>query len=399
VNPGDVAGLAVGALRSQRKRTLLSLLGVSIGVAAVLVMTALGEGARDFARGQFRTLGSELVIVMPGRVETTGIPGFGGTPEDLTIDDARAILRGVGAAARVAPLSLGNDRLEAGERSRDVLVMGSTPEMEAIRGLGLRAGSFLPAGDWDRGANVVVLGASLARELFPGENPLGASVRLGGWRLRVIGVLEPRGTHLGVDLDQAVFVPVATGLRMFDRTSLFRVLVELAPQSDVASAREAIRRTLLGRHREEDFTLLTQDAVVGAVSNIVRALTLALAGIAAVSLAVAGIGIMNVMLVSVAERTREIGLMKALGAAPAQVLALFVAESALLSAAGGALGLALGELAVRLVAWRLPAFEPHTPTWAALAAGGLSVLVGIAFGALPARRAMGLEPVAALSRR
>jgi putative ABC transport system permease protein len=320
-------------------------------------------------------------------------------PNDLTIEDARTLARTVRAARRIAPLSIGNDELEAGERSRSVLVMGSTPEMAAIRGLELRSGSFLPDGDWDRGANVVVLGSKLASELYPGENPLGRNVRLAGWRLRVIGVTEPRGTHLGVDLDEAVLVPVASAMRMFDVTSLFRVMIELTPGADVAAAKEAVRRTLLERHGEEDFTLITQDAVVGAVSNILRVLTLALAGIAAISLGVAGIGIMNVMLVSVAERTREIGLLKAIGATPRQVLLVFVTEAALLSFAGGALGLALGEAAVRFAAWRLPAFHPETPLWAALSAGGLSLAVGIVFGALPARRAMRLAPVAALSRR
>jgi len=271
--------------------------------------------------------------------------------------------------------------------------------MQAIRRLVVRSGLFLPEQDWDRGASVVVLGSKLATELYPGENPIGASVRLGGWRLRVIGVLQPRGTHLGVDMDESVFVPVTTAMRMFDRTSLFRVLIELLPGADVAAAKASIRRTLYERHDEEDFTLVTQDAVIGAISNILRVLTLALAGIAAVSLGVAGIGIMNVMLVSVSERTREIGLLKALGATPGQVLAIFVAEAALISTSGGALGLALGEAAVRAAAWGMPSFHPHTPLWAALSAGGLSIAVGILFGSLPARRAMKLEAVAALSRR
>jgi putative ABC transport system permease protein len=399
MRPADVIRVALQALTTQRKRTVLSLLGVAIGVAAVLVMTAMGEGARSFATDQFRSLGSDLVIVVPGRIETTGIPGFGGVPNDLTIEDAQALARAVTSARRIAPLSIGNDILESGEKSRTVLVMGSTHEMAAIRGLRMRAGAFLPEGEWDRGSNVAVLGSKLASELFPGESALGKSVRLAGWRLRVIGVAESRGTHLGVDLDESIFVPVASAMRMFDVASLFRIMVELVPGADAAAAKAAIRRTLFERHDEEDFTLITQDAVVGAVSNIMNVLTLALAGIAAVSLGVAGIGIMNVMLVSVAERTREIGLMKALGATPRQVLAVFVTEAALISGAGGAGGLALGELAVRIADWRLPTFDPRTPLWAAASAAALSITVGVVFGALPARRAMKLSPVAALSKR
>ena len=399
MRPLDVLGMAFRALASRRRSTLLSLSGVAIGVAAVLVMTALGEGARGFAASQFRSLGTDLVIVVPGRTETTGIPGVGGVPNDLTLEDARTLARRIPSARRVAPLALGSDELEVVGRSRSVLVMGSTREMAAIRGLSMRVGEFLPEGDWERGSAVVVLGSKLATELFPGENPLGRTTRLAGWRLRVIGVAEPRGTHLGVDLDEAVFVPVAAALRMFDLTSLFRVMIDLAPGADPELARETVRRTLLERHGEEDFTLITQDAVVGAVSNILRVLTLALAGIAAISLAVAGIGIMNVMLVSVSERTREIGLFKAIGATPRQVLLVFVVEAALLAFTGGALGLALGELSVRVVAWRLPAFAPSTPGWAVASAFGVALGVGILFGFLPARRAMRLSPVAALGRR
>lgn len=396
----DVLRFSASALRLQRRRTALSLLGVAIGIGAMLVMTAIGEGARTFAVRQFDTLGAHLIAVVPGRVETSGaIPGLGGAPNDLTLDDARALERAVQRTNHVVPLALGNDRLSHGTRARDVIVLGTTRGMQSIRGLRMRSGEFLPQAPWERGSAVVVLGAKLAHELFPGQNPLGASVRLGESRLRVIGTLQPRGTHLGADLDEAAFIPVTTAMRMFDQSSLFRVLVELEPGSDLARAKREVTAVLFDRHDEEDFTLITQDAVVEAVSRIVDALTYALAGIAAVSLVVAGIGIMNVMLVSVTERTREIGLDKALGAEPRHIMALFLVESALLSGAGGVCGLVLSETIVRVLSWWQPNFEARTPTWALASALVLSFVVGVVFGTLPARRAMRLQPVAALARR
>lgn len=396
----DVLRFSASALRLQRRRTALSLLGVAIGIGAMLVMTAIGEGARTFAVRQFDTLGAHLIAVVPGRVETSGaIPGIGGAPNDLTLDDARALERAVQRTNHVVPLALGNDRLSHGTRARDVIVLGTTRGMQSIRGLRMRSGEFLPQAPWERGSAVVVLGAKLAHELFPGQNPLGASVRLGESRLRVIGTLQPRGTHLGADLDEAAFIPVTTAMRMFDQSSLFRVLVELEPGSDLARAKREVTTVLFDRHDEEDFTLITQDAVVEAVSRIVDALTYALAGIAAVSLVVAGIGIMNVMLVSVTERTREIGLDKALGAEPRHIMALFLVESALLSGAGGVCGLVLSETIVRVLSWWQPNFEARTPTWALASALVLSFVVGVVFGTLPARRAMRLQPVAALARR
>jgi putative ABC transport system permease protein len=286
-----------------------------------------------------------------------------------------------------------------GERRRQVALAGSTHEMRELRRLSIAQGRFLPPLEWDRGSPVAVIGTTLAKELFPGESPLGQVVRIGEWRMRVIGVLAPRGQQLGVDMDDVVIVPVATAMKMLNRSSLFRVLLQVRSPGELDRARDKVTRLLTERHGEEDITCITQDAVLTAFNSILGALTMALGGIAAISLAVAGVGIMNVMLVSVSERTREVGLLKALGAGRRQILALFLAEAILISTAGGLLGLAFGWGAVQALVAIFPALRATPPVWAVGAALTLSVAVGAVFGVLPARRATRLDPVAALAGR
>jgi putative ABC transport system permease protein len=396
----DVVGFAMRALGGHRLRTGLSLLGVAIGVAAVVTLTALGEGARRYVLGQFASVGTNMVIVLPGKTETAGaMPGIGGVPHDLTLDDALAVARGVREVDKLAPMVVGTETVAYEERRRQVALFGSTHEALEVRRLGIAQGRFLPPLAWDRGAPIAVLGSNTARELFPAADPVGQVVRVGDWRMRVIGVLEPRGQQLGVDMDDVVIVPVATAMKMLNRSGLFRLVIQVRSYADLERTKQAVVRLLSERHGEEDVTVITQDAVVSAFSSILGALTMALGGIAAVSLAVAGVGIMNVMLVSVSERTREVGLLKALGAGRGQILAAFLAEAILISSAGGLLGLALGWAAVLVLVAVYPALPASPPLWAVLAAFSLSVAVGGVFGVLPARRATRLDPVAALAGR
>ena len=400
MSPGDVARFAATALVRHRLRTALSLLGVAIGVAAVVLLTGLGEGARRYVTQQFGALGSNLMIVMPGKTETTGaLPGVGGAPNDLTLDDAQALERGVTGLKVIAPISMGSETVAYRERRRQVPVLGSTHAFLDAREVEIRAGSFLPPADMDRGDQVAVLGTKVATELFRGESPLGRVVRIGDWRMRVIGVLGVRGTQIGVDLDDAVVVPVATGMRMFNRSSLFRILLKAHSHEQMQATCDQALAILAERHDEEDATCITQDSVVSSLSAILNTLTLALGGIAAISLAVAGIGIMNVMLVAVSERTEEIGLLKALGARRRQILAVFVTEAALIAACGGVLGLAIGGALIGTLRWLYPAFPAASPAWAVAAAFVTAVLTGVFFGVLPARRATELDPVAALAGR
>ena len=396
---GDALRFSGRALLSHRLRSTLSLLGMAIGVAAVVILTALGEGARRYVVGEFATVGTNLLVVVPGRTETAGaLPGIGGTPHDLTLDDAAAVSRLPGVL-RVAPLVVGTETVAHRQRRRQLAIMGTTAEMAPVRRLSLQRGRFLPPQESGRGAAVAVIGGEVARELFPGEDPVGKVVRVGGWRMKVIGVLAPRGVQLGFDMDQVVMVPVGTAMRLFDRSSLWRLMIEARSRHELPLVEPAVRAKLADRHGEDDVTILTQQAVLASFDRILRALTLAVGSIGAISLAVAGILIMNVMLVSVSERRGEVGLLKALGAQGGQVRLVFLLESSLLSAAGALAGLLLGWLGVQLLQTLFPRLPSETPVWAALASLVTALVAGVLFGVLPAHRASRLDPVAALAGR
>jgi putative ABC transport system permease protein len=277
-------------------------------------------------------------------------------------------------------------------------VGGTTYDMMLVRDIKLSIGRYLPEGVRD--APLAVIGAKVQTELFGNQNPLGEIIRLGEWRFRVIGVIAPRGTSVGMNLDEVIYIPVDTAMRVFNRTSLFRVLCEVTSHDEMDAARKNALAVLKERHDgEEDVTALTQDALLSTFTQILRVLTLALAGIAAISLSVAGIGIMNVMLVSVAERTREVGLLKALGVTRGQVVSVFLIEATLISSAGGVAGLLAGLGGGRVLMHFYPSFPVQPPVWAVVAALVISISVGLVFGSLPARRAAALDPVEALMRR
>jgi len=381
-------------------RTALTVTGVAIGVAAVILLTALGDGARRYVMGQFESLGSNLLAVVPGKTETSGAAAFMSvTTKDLTLADAEAIARHVQGVERMAPMAMGSETVAHRDRVRQVAVVGSTSDFLQVRRLTLGRGQFLPPGDLRRGVAVTVLGAVVARELFPAGDPLGKVVRIGAMRARVVGILAPHGTQLGMNLDEVAIVPVARAMRLFNRRSLFRILLDVRIHADLAAVKANVIALLKARHGEEDVTVVTQDAVMASFSKILQALTLAVAAIAAVSLAVAGIGIMNVMLVSVTERTGEVGLLRAMGVGRGQIAQVFLAEAALLSIGGGAVGLVVGLLGVWGLVTMYPTLPARPPLWAVASALGLAVGIGLVFGLVPARRAARLDPVTALGRR
>jgi len=397
----DQLRFALDALRGARTRSLLMLLAMSIGVASVILLTALGEGARRYVIGQFEQLGTDLLVMLPGRNETTGGPPplFGETPRDLSLEDALA-LRRHRSILRIAPISLGTAPVSWRNREREVTIIGSTRDFFPVRRIRVARGRPLPAIPPERQLNVVVLGARLATALFDRQRALGEWVRIGDRRFRVIGVLEPAGESLGLDLGDMALVPVASAMQLFDTASLFRILIQARGKGAMAQARRDALSTLRARHDgEEDVTLISQDAVLGTFDRILGALTWTVGGIAGISLAVAGILIMNVMLVAVSQRVPEIGLLKALGSPGRLVARLFLIEALLLAALGALGGLLISGVGLLLMRQLFPDFPLQPPLWALLAAVAVALGCGLLFGVLPARRAARLDPVQALAGR
>ena len=402
MNLSDTLKFATTSLNSARSRSLLMIIAMSIGVAAVVILTALGEGARLYVINQFSSLGTNLVIVFPGRSETAGIsPGMliGQTPRDLVLDDAMAVLRS-SAVRRMAPLAVGAALASNGPLNREVVVLGSTAEFLAIRHMTMSQGQFLPEGPADAASPVVVIGSTIKQELFGVENAVGAWLRLGDRRFRVTGILSSQGTAMGMNTDELVIIPVASAHMLFNTQNLLRILVEAKSREEIERARKETEEILFKQHGgERDVTVVTQDAVVATFDRILNTLTMAVGGIAAISLAVAGVLIMNVMLIAVSQRTQEIGLLKALGAPPAQIRRLFFAEAVLLSLVGSVVGLLLGKFGSFVIGQVYPVLPVTTPWWAIAAAFSTALGTGILFSVWPARRAAQLDPVTALARR
>jgi putative ABC transport system permease protein len=397
----DVVAFARRAAEGSPLRTALMTLAMAIGVAAVVVLTALGDGARRYVVDQFSSIGTNLVVVLPGRSQTGGFnpaTAISPTTRDLTIADAQALQRAP-AVRRLAPLVVGLSEIGHGGRLREATVVGTTQGFLEVRRLPLAQGRFLPDDEWTRGAPVVVLGSALRSELFGSQPALGQLVRLGDRRFRVIGVLAPAGHGLNMNTDELAIVPVATAQAMFDTETLFRILVEARSRDAVEPARRQALAILKERHDgEEDVTIITQDAVLATFDRLLVALTAGVAAIAAISLAVAGILVMNVMLVAVTQRTSEVGLLKALGATSRAIRNAFLVEAALLSLAGAAVGYGVGHFGAFVIRQLYPAFPAWPPGWAVIAALLTALATGTVFGVLPARRAAALDPVAALAR-
>ena len=393
----EVLRLSSGAMRGHPLRSLLSMLGIAIGVAAVIMLTSIGEGARRYMALQFDQFGTNVLAVTPGKTETSGVHGaFGGTTRKLTIEDSVAIGR-IPIVDSVVPMAIGQARVEGGGRGRSVFIYGSTSQLPEVLKFGIGQGSFLPEGDPRRGGHVAVLGPSLKRELFGEENALGRFVRIASARLRVIGVMEPKGEMLGMDIDDAAYIPVATAMRLFNMEELQEIDVLYRHAGLTEATIRAVHATLLQRHRgEEDFTITAQAEMLKVFDRAMDTLTLGVAVIASISLLVGSIGIFTMMWISVGERVSEIGLMRALGATGRQVSQFFLCEAILLTMLGGMAGLLFGLLSTLVLRLLVPAFPAGAPIEYVLAAIVVSAVAGVLSGVGPARRAADIAPVDAL---
>ena len=384
--------VAVTALRANRLRSLLTMLGVVIGVAAVVVLVAIGTGAKQEVEQQVNGLGANLVIVVPGRLEIGSAP----TRSRLQLEDAEDLGRELGQPGRVAVTISSGETVRFGSRDVFATVSGTNPAVPEVFVRPLARGDYLRDSDVDTRRRVAVIGSGIAEALFDGADPLGRTLSVGGVRFRVIGVFERIGSSLGADRDDEVHIPVTAAQRLFGDVRIDAFALKAPSTDEIEQTRRAALAVLADRYPDEEFSAVTQDQVLGTVGRILGLLTTVLAAIAAISLLVGGVGVSNIMLVSVRERTREIGLRKAVGARTRDITLQFLLEAVLLTTVGGVIGIALGiggSLGLAAVVDQLPAVVTW---WSPALAFTVSAAVGIFFGVVPARRAGRLDPVVAL---
>ncbi len=394
--------MAVKTLTANKLRTSLTMLGMIIGNASVIAMIGIGQGAQRLASEQFESLGPNVLFVAPGssqaRQRTTNVP------RTLVWDDAKAIASQVPSVKEVAPQRQAQLPLIYGGRNRSSLITGTTPEFLLVRDFDIAKGRFLTNLDLERNTRVAVLGAQVATDFFGSKDPIGQQIRIRNVSFEVIGIMQAKGSFLGSNQDDAVYVPLTTTASVLTgRTSPYGLDVSIISvsaknEASVPAAEFQITNLLRLRHKiinEDDFTVQTQKDILRIVGTITGGLTAMLAAIAGISLLVGGIGIMNIMLVSVSERTQEIGLRKAIGAAESDILIQFMIEAVLLSAAGGLIGTAVGVGGILLVGVFSPLSASISPVAIALAVS-VSGSIGLIFGVIPARQAAKLDPIVAL---
>jgi putative ABC transport system permease protein len=392
----DAARFTFVSLASHRLRTFLTALGIAVGIAAVILLTSIGEGLHRFVIAEFSQFGTNIISVTPGRIQTHGASlGAVNTIRPLSIDDAIALRRAPHVQV-TNPMVMGNGEVNIAGRSRRVTIYGAGPDLARAFSMRVAAGEFLPQDDMHGARAFVVLGSKVASELFGAANPLGQRLRVGGELYRVVGVMESKGQVLGFDLDDTVYVPVARALDMFNRESLMELHVIYDPTAPVAEVENGIRRIMVARHGAEDFTVTPQQKMLEVFGTVLDAITFTVAAINAISLVVGGVGILTILTIAVAERTPEIGLLRAIGATRTRILLLFLGEAALLAAVGGVAGLFAGWSIAGLLKLALPALPVQIPWMYALLAELVAVTVGLAAGVMPARRAALLDPLDAL---
>jgi putative ABC transport system permease protein len=396
----DLLRLALRAITAHRLRSALTLLGIAVGIASVVLLTSLGEGLHRFMLAEFTQFGTNIIEIRPGKPGTNmGPAGLQTTVRPLTIADAEALRRLPNITA-VTPILWSNAETKATvggiSRVRRAVVYGVGSDFARAFNSAVRAGQFLPPDDPENARALVVLGSKLKRELFGNENALGEKLRIGELQFRIIGVMEPKGQMLGQDLDDTAFIPAARALEMQNRVGLMQINVSYAEGLPSAVPAQAVKTLLKARHGAEDFGLTTQEDMLRTLSKILDVLTMAVGALGGISLLVGGVGIVTIMTIAVSERTNEIGLLKAIGAPAATILTLFLAEATALAALGGLLGLVLGAGIAQLLHLVIPALPVSTPWHFVAIAEGIAVTIGLVAGVLPARRAAGLDPVEAL---
>lgn len=392
----DFLTLTTSSFLTSRMRSFLTGLGIAIGIAAVILLTSIGEGLHQFVLAEFSQFGTNIISIQPGKTQTQGGNiGVIGSVRQLSLDDADA-LRHLPYVENVNPSVMGNAELKANGKTRRTTVFGEGKDFAKSFTMKVQSGTFWPDEDNEQARAFVVLGAKVRQELFSGENPLGQYLRVGGQRYRVIGVMEPKGQVLGLDLDDAVFIPAARAMELLNRPGLIEVQVSYRASVDADTVIHLITGRLKERHGREDFTVISQEQALEVLGSVLDVITFAVGALGGISLLVGAVGILTIMTMAVTERTAEIGLLRALGAREQQVLMLFLGEAIMLSALGGVLGLVIGIGIAQGLHWLFPALPVHTPWLFAVLAELTAVSIGLAAGVAPALRAARLDPVEAL---
>lgn len=392
----DIAPLALRALTAQRLRSFLTLLGIAVGISAVILLTSIGEGVHGFVLQEFSQFGTNVMEITPGKKGARGgPPGLPGTSRELSLDDASALAQVPGVVA-ATPIVWGNSELEGNGRLRRTSVYGATDAMLKVFAMEVRVGNFLPSDDASHPRALVVLGAKLKRELFGSGNALGEKIRIGGEHFRVIGIMEPKGQFLGTDLDDTAYIPAARAMALYNRSGLISINLSYQENLTSASMVAAAKKLLITRHGREDFTITSQEDMLKTLSKILNILTAAVGALGGISLVVGAVGIVTIMTINIAERRSEIGLLIALGATRNNILAQFLSEAVVLAALGGLFGLILGITVITILGVAVSGF-PISLRWEYVALSELlSLLVGLISGVYPAYRGSRLEVVDAL---
>lgn len=392
----DIIKISLSSLIDQRMRSFLTILGIAVGIASVVLLTSIGEGIHRFTLAEFTQFGTNLIGINPGRSTTAGMSGaLINNIRPLSISDEEALSHIPGVVDTVS-LVQGNAAVKYHKRNRRTNILGVGPSASRVWQIKVVKGRFLPDDNSRAARAFAVLGSKVAEELFFDQSPLGQLIRIAGERYRVIGVMESKGQMLGFDLDDAVYIPTTRAMSLFNQQSLMEIdiLYQTGMQSKTIADR--IKKLLTARHGTEDFTITTQEEMLKVLGSVLGILTLAVGGLGAISLLVGAVGIITIMTIAVNERTSEIGLFRAIGADRKQILFLFIGEAVVLAGIGGLAGLILGAGTAWLLGVFIPALPTHTPWLYAVYAEILAGTIGLLAGVLPARHAAGLDPVEAL---
>ncbi|NVK25986.1 MAG: ABC transporter permease [Gammaproteobacteria bacterium] len=414
MSPLDTIRFAFETIKKQKFKTLMLLIAISIGVISVVLLTGLGEGGRRFVLSQFSALGNNTLVMVPGRKETEGglPPLTGESKKSISVEDARAISK-LSNVTDVAPLVAGNVEVsnkftdQAAPKIRNaalgkvsVLVAGTTAEMLPIMNIELVKGKPFHHSAWQTAQFQVILGIDLAEQLFQNTNPLGKWVRLANRRFLVTGIIESSGTNLGLNFNKMAMIPIHAGMTLFNTQSLLRVFIKLSAFANPDIAKQDVLQLMtLRQGNTADVTIISQDAIIASFNDIMMALNLAIAGIGMISLIVAGILIMNVSLISVTQRTKEIGLLRALGAEKHQIKLLFIAEACTIAFLGASCGITLSIIALYAIGEKFNSVSFIPPTWSLLSAYVLAICAAVVFAWLPANKAAATNIISALTGR